>query len=153
MNAPERVEDIYISFSQQDEGWVLENLVRVLSETPHYFTVCLNKYDTASPADPRRHIRARQHNAKRIEACKVFIAVCSRYYNGDQTGRLKFEREVARRFNVSIIVVQKDYSKSSVSDLFDAESVSFSKCTERESVWESQDLLLTKVIKMLNSTI
>ena len=146
--------DIYISFSQQDEGWVLENLVRVLNEAPHYFTVCLNKYDTAPPTDPRCHIRTRQHNAKRIEACKVFIAVCSRYYNGDQTGRLKFEREVARRCNVSMIVVQKDYnSESSVSDLFDAVSVSFSKCAERESLVESQDLLLTKVTKMLNSTI
>ena len=145
--------DVYISFSQQDEGWVLENLVRVLSETPHYFSVCLNTHDTASHSDPIRHIRARQHNAKRIEACKVFIAVCSRYYNGDQTGRLKFEREVARRCNVSIIVVQKDYSESNVSDLFDVESVSFSKYTKRESLVESQDLLLTEVTKMLNSTI
>ena len=147
------MEDIYISFSQQDEGWVLENLVRVLSEMPHYFTVCLNKYDTASPTDPRRHIRTRQHNAKRIEACKVFIAVCSRYYNGDKTERLKFEREVARRCNVSIIVIQKDCSaESNVSDLFDAENVSFSKCAERELIVESQDLLLAKVTKMFNST-
>ena len=143
--------DIYISFSQQDEGWVLENLVRVMSETPHYFTVCLNKYDTASHTDPLCHIRTRQHNAKRIEACKVFIAVCSRYYNGDQTGRLKFEREVARRWNVSIIVVRKDLRESSASDLFDAESVSFAGISKKLSISKSQDVLLQKVYNILSS--
>ena len=151
MNTLELGVDIYISFSKQDEDWVRENLVGVLSATPHYFTVCMNKYDTVSHIDPLRHIRAREHNARRIESCKVFIAVCSRHYNDDPTGRLQFEREVARNCKVYMIAVNKDASETKVSDLFDVDSVSFSRQENEHSIGNSQDVLLRKISITLNS--
>ncbi|XP_072033665.1 uncharacterized protein [Amphiura filiformis] len=142
--------DVYISFSLQDEGWVLETLVRFLRETPHYLTICRNQYDvTTYTTDPRRHIRGRQQNSKQIASCKVFIAVNSRHYIADQTGRLKFEREVARRCNVPIIVVNLN-STQHVADLFDTESISFSK-KETSSQGECLDLLLSKINPILGN--
>ena len=144
--------DVYISFSQPDEGWVLETLVRFLRETPHYLTVFLNQYDTiSSTTDPRCHIRGRQRNSKQIASSRVFIAVNSRHYIADQTGRLKFEREVARRCNVPILVVTPTFTTTFAADLFDADIISFSEKEAVGSQGECLDLLLSKISDILSS--
>ena len=114
-----------------------ENLVRFLSGPTHDLTVCINRYD--KPSYPKHVL-----NVKQIEDSHVFLAVCSKHYARDLTGRLTYEREVARRRKVPLIAVMKD-GTAKPGDMFDAEGISFSKDDDM-----AMDLLLMKIQKVLN---
>ena len=130
--------DVYISCSHRDEGWVKENLVRLLTAPPHQLTVYTNQYDTPTR---RNHVL----NAKDIEASRVFLVVCSKNYRKDPTGRLRYEREVARRCKMPLVGVRTD-STSGPDDMFDSE---FILVPNNEMFMDS---LLSKVIAFLDDS-
>ena len=129
---------MYISCSHRDEGWVQENLVRLLSAPPNQLTICTNQYDTPTR---RNHVL----NIKEIEASRVFLVVCSKNYRKDPTGRLRYEREVARRCKIPLVAVQAD-STSGPDDLFDSDIISL---PNNDMFMES---LLSKVLTFLDDS-
>ena len=131
---------MYVSCSPHDEGWIQEHLVRCLTGPPHYLTVCLNQYDI-----PKKPLYARQHNAKQIERSTLFIVACSRHYQVDPTGRLQFEREVARKCGITMLCVKiRGCEKSVVEDLFDVEEV-FLSSEDGEYPHKSLDMVLERL--------
>ena len=130
--------DVYISCSHRDEGWVQENLVRLLSAPPHQLTVCTNQYDTPTR---KNHVL----NIKEIEAGRVFLVVCSKNYRKDPTGRLRYEREVARRCKIPMVGVRID-GISGPDDMFDSELISM---PNNEMFTDS---LLSKVLTFLDDS-
>ena len=77
----------------------------------------------------------------------MFLAVlCSRHYIHDGTGRLQFEREVARRCNIPILAINSnDYSKSDVPDMFDVDCVSIPALDDNKALRRFQKLLVDKI--------
>ncbi|XP_072031010.1 uncharacterized protein [Amphiura filiformis] len=132
--------DVYISSSPRDEGWLQENLVRYLTAPPHKLQVCTNLYD--APSHPNHVI-----NMKEINICRVFLVVCTRNYMSDPTGRLRYEREVARQRQIQVIAVAINNAERP-EDMFDTEFVSFSKNSDEMS----SDTLLTKVQRILSAS-
>ena len=115
-----------------------ENLVRLLSAPPHQLTVCTNQYDTPTR---QNHVM----NIKEIEASRVFLVVSSKHYRKDPTGRLRYEREVARRCKMPMVGVGTD-STSGPDDMFDSELISV---PTNEMFMDS---LLSKVIAFLDDS-
>ena len=127
--------DVYISCSHRDEGCVQENPVRLLSA--HQLTVCTNQYDTPTR---RNHVL----NIKEIEASRVFLVVCRvRITEKDPTGRLRYEREVARRCKIPLVEVRAD-GTSAPNDMFDSDLISL----PNNDMF--MDSLLSKVLTFLD---
>ena len=97
MQKPEPIH-AFISCSPQDDGWVKENIIRVLCSLPHNLTVQLNKYD--NPTGSNMIL-----NAQNLKESPVVITVCSKQYHADPTGRLRYERELAYRYGIKLIPV------------------------------------------------
>ena len=84
---------------------------------------------------------------KEIETCQVFFVVCSRYYGRDPTGRLRYEREIARQKQIPLVAVVID-DVERPKDMFDSKLVAFSKDPDQSS----SDILISTVQRIMESS-
>ena len=96
-HTPEPI-DAFISCSPRDDGWVKENIIRVLCNLPHSLTIHLNKYDSLDESNMIL-------NAHLLKDSPVTIVICSKHYSRDPTGRLRYEREIAYRYGIKLIPI------------------------------------------------
>ena len=118
---PQQPHDLYVSCSPRDDGWVKENILRLITSPPHSLSAFVNRYDVTTGGHHPNHVL----NAKILkEETPVMLLVCSRHYVSDQTGRLRYERELAYRYKLKIVPI---VVKSAVipDDLLDADPIHF----------------------------
>ena len=108
--------DAFISCSPTDDGWVKENIIRVLCNLPHCLTIKLNKYENQERESNMIL------NMQTLKNSPVFIAVCSKQYSADPNGRLRYEREIAYRYGIKLIPIVLP-NCSMPSDIYDAEPI------------------------------
>ena len=130
--------DVFISCSPRDDGWVRENMIRVLANLPHSLAIQLNRYD--SPTESNMIM-----NAKILTDSPVVIAVCSKHYSADPTGRLRYERELAYRYGIKMIPVMLP-NCSVPSDIYDVEPIYVGETVNGLPGWAFYEVLLTEIV-------
>ena len=129
--------DAFISCSPRDDGWVKENIIRVLCKLPHSLTIQLNKYD--SPTESNMII-----NAQILKKSPVAIIICSKHYIADPTGRLRYEREIVYRYGIKLIpIVLPKFSIPG--DIYDVDPIHVGEAINGSPDCEFYDVLLREI--------
>ena len=85
-------------------------------------------------------------NAEVLKDSPVVIAVCSKHYCADPTGRLRYERELAYRYGIKMIPVVLPHC-SVPSDIYDVEPTYVDETVNGLPGWEFYEVLLKEIVE------